>query len=439
MRALNLIGVACLAAGMAVGQDVTPERVQALENALRAERERNDAQARRIEELELTLVSVLAAQSEEVRAKEVEAEVERVIGSAIESRLRDIAPAGKKTRGLFNVSGQMRFVTRFFGGPAISTDQSFELEHLIVQMTAQLDEQFSLKFSPGVSHQGGVFVLEAYGTYAFAPWAELSAGRFLVPFTGTHAWAFPSDSFIEPYLAENSPKPFLYSPYWDEGLILRGRVPFGSEGEHQLYYAAYALNGFDAQGLDGIHKRNIGDNNTNKTLGGRVSATFRLGDETHVAVGVAGLTGKYDAFDRLAFYALEADVEVASGPASLYMEVFYRPAEIAGTVLENPAVNFVDVAYLSGAKVRPAFKIADDLTLFAQLDYLQVRQPPRAGGQFSVLELENEGYVIMTGVIGLRFDVTPNLRLILEGGLFDRDDDLGDDIRFLALSAAYYF
>jgi hypothetical protein len=221
------------------------------------------------------------------------------------------------------VNGQTRFALRFFSGAPISTDSSFEIEHLIVQIGARVSDQFSIHLSPGVSHQGAVHMLEAYAAYAVDPALEIWGGRFLVPFNGIHAWAFPSDSYIEPFLAENSPKPFFYSPYWDEGLMVKGSIPFGCEREHKLWYAGYVLNGPDALALDGIHKRNIGDNNKNKTLGGRVSATFRLGRETALSVAVAGLAGKYDAFDELSFYAIEADVELTTGPFSFYAEAFH--------------------------------------------------------------------------------------------------------------------
>jgi hypothetical protein len=282
-------------------------------------------------------------------------------------------------------------------------------------------------------------MLETYGAYAVAPELEVWGGRFLIPFTGIHSWAFTSDSFIEPYLGENSPKPFLYAPYWDEGILATGRIPFGCHDQHELWYAGFVINGFDALGMDGIHKRTIGDNNENKTLGGRVSATFRLGDETSLAIGAAGLTGKYDAFDELSFYAYEADVEFVSGPFSIYLEAFQRPTEIAGGVIENPAAFITEVARLSGLKVRPSVKLGSGITLFAQLDHLQVRQPPRFFGEFSVLELDDETFTIRTGVLGIKIDVSPHVRFVIEGGIFDRDPDLGPDIRYVAFSTWCYF
>ncbi len=439
MRAFWLLAWSCTFVGSLLAQDPTADRIKALEDALRAERDRNDSQAKRLQELELTLSSVLSAQADEARGEKLEQEIQRVIDETVDERISSLRSAGSGDSTKLSISGQMRFVARFFSGASVSTDTSFELEHLIIQMNLRLDDHFRVKLSPGASHDGAIYALEAYGAYAFAPWLEVQGGRFLVPFNGVHAWAFPSDSFFEPYSRENSPKPFLYPPWWDEGAMVSGRIPFGPEDEHELFYAGYVINGFDEQGLDGIHKRTIGDNNKNKTLGGRVSGTFRLGDETQVTVGAAGMTGKYDAFDRRSFYAAEGDLEFSSGPFSVYVEAFYRPSEISGTVVENPAATVVDVAYMSGFKLRPQIRILPELAFFVQLDQLVVRQPPRSFGKFSVLELDNESFAIQTAVAGLKYDVTPHLRLMIEAGQFFRDSDLGPDIRYLAFSTLFYF
>jgi hypothetical protein len=418
-------------------QEVTPERVRTLEEALTAERARNDAQAQRIEELELTLASVVTAQADESRQAALVQQIEK-LGSTFDEKLAQIRTRRDESDGV-SVSGQMRFVLRFFDGADISTDRSFEIEHLIIQINLQLEEKVRVKLSPGISHQGAVYMLEAYGAYAAAPGLEVWGGRFLVPFNGIHAWAFPSDSFIEPYLPENAPKPFFYSPYWDEGLLGTGRFSFGCRDEHEFWYAAYVINGLDPLGMIGIHKTNIGDNNDNKTIGGRASATFRLGEQTTLAIGVAGMSGKYDNDDRDAFYAVEADAELVSGPFSVYLEAFARPAEITGTVVENPMAVITEVSHLFGFKLRPQLRIRPDLAIFAQLDHLEVRQPPRMGGQFSVLSLNDESFAISTAVLGIKYDVTPHLRLQVEAGIFDRDSDIGPDIRYFAVSMLTYF
>ena len=67
---------------------------------------------------------------------------------------------------------------------------------------------------------------------------------------GVHSWAFASDSFIEPYLGENSPKPFMYGPYWDEGVMARGSIPLGEDEETTFNYVLYVINGFDRSGLN---------------------------------------------------------------------------------------------------------------------------------------------------------------------------------------------
>ncbi len=72
--------------------------------------------------------------------------------------------------------------------------------------------------------------------------------------------------------------------------------------------------------------------------------------------------------------------------------------------------------------------------MFAQLDFLRVRQPERQGNRFSVFDLSDEEFAIRTGIVGLEVELTAHSRLRLEAGIFDRDRDLGKDIPFLALS-----
>ncbi len=415
------------------GQDPA-DRLSALEVRLESESKRNDAQARRIEELELTLATVLT-ENEDLRVQ-LEANDQR-LGIEIRRLTEERAPAAsldRRAQDRFRLHGQGRVVVRAFGGDDISTDQSFEIEHLILYMDLEVDEGFRLRLSPGISHDGGVYVLEAFAAYEPFESHELVAGRFLVPFSGTHAWAFPSDSFIEPFLAENSPSPFLYTPWWDEGLMATGRLSYGSEGEHELFYAGYLVNGFDALGLAGIHKRTIGDNNENKTLGARASTTLRLGETTKLTLGAAGLYGKYDAEDDLGFSAFEVDVEFRTGDLSLYLEAFARDAEIVAAVLENPAASVQEVARTQGLKFRPRYRLLEGLSVFAQLDFLRVRQPERQGNRFSVFDLSDEEFAIRTGIVGLEVELTAHSRLRLEAGIFDRDRDLGKDIPFLALS-----
>jgi hypothetical protein len=436
-RILTLCVAVFMACSVVSGQDVSPERVKVLEDALRTERDRNDAQGRRIEELELTLASVISSQVAQSNQSAISTEIERLVTSTVDRKLQ--ATRGRDRLGKVTVNGQTRFSLRFFGGAEISTDSSFEIEHLIIEITAKVSDEFQVRLSPGTSHTGALYMLEAYGDYTVDPALEIMGGRFLIPFNGIHSWAFPSDSFIEPYLGENAPKPFFYTPYWDEGILVKGEVPFGCERQHKLWYAAYVINGPDALSLDGIHKRTFGDNNENKALGGRVSATFRLGRETTLAVAAAGIAGKYDVFDELAYYAIEADVELATGPFTFYAEAFHRPTEIRGDVIENPAASLIEVARLTGVKFRPEVRLLPNLRLFAQLDYLVVQQPPRMGGDFSIVDLEDESFAIRTGTLGLKFDVAPHVRLILEGGIFDRDDDLGPDITYIGFSTFYYF
>lgn len=420
------------------GQGPTLDQVRDLERRLATERQKNEQQAQRIEELELTVVSILATQDARDEAAQA-ARLEALVDEKVAAGIAGLAPRQADSRSPFRISGRGRFVTRVFSDDTISTDRSFELEHLILQVSADVGDGLSLHFTPAASHRGGLFIIEAHAAYQATDWLEITAGRFLVPFNGTHAWAFPSDSFIEPYLPENAPKPFMYAPWWDEGVMASGGLSFGAEEEHRFWYAAYVINGFDEAGLQGIHKRNIGDNNDNKTLGGRVSVTLSLGEDATLALGAAVLYGKYDAFDDLEFFAVEADLEFATGPFSLYLEVFHLPQEIQAPVAENPAFRHLDVARTTGVKVRPRVRVLDGLTLFAQADWLLVDQPRRTNGQFSVMALDDERFEIRRFVFGARIDLTSHLVLELEAGIFDRDAELGEDIRYLSASFLFWF
>ena len=412
------------------------ERLRALEAELRQERSRNDAQQDRIRELELTIESLLAGRG----AGAPPSEIERAVDDYLAKRAGAPAPVPAEPRDeRFSIRSYGRFVVRFFGAGDISTDQSVELEHLVVDFRVDLTDAFTMHFVPGVSHDGNIALIELYGDYRFDPRFEIRAGRFIIPFSGIHAWAYPSDSFLEPYLAENSPRPFLYGPWWDEGVMASGRFVFGAEDQHAVGYHLYAINGFDRLGLDGVHKRTIGDNNRHKTVGGRVTLDVRLGDETQLSFGVSGLTGTYDIDDDLHFYAIEGDVELATGPFRLYLEVFHRPAEVEAAVVEAPTSTLVRVTRLSGVKLRPEVRIGSSTTIFAQLDYLTVHQAPRTAGRWSLADASREDFVVKTGLVGVRFDLTRHLSLRVEGGVFARDRDLGDDIEFFAVNWFYSF
>ena len=426
-----------LSATTLVGQTTLEERVRNLESELATQKNLNQAQANRIQELELSLVSVLDEQSNQSMGPDAR-ETDRLISQRI-AELEESLKQPKPRRSSLRLYGQSRFVYRAFSGEEISTDHSFELEHMLISMDLTLSDDFALRFTPGVSHSGGVFILEAYGDAKLAEWLTIRLGRFLVPFNGVHGWAFPSDSFIEPFLPENAPDPFFYAPYWDEGLMLTGDFALNEEGSDRLWYGIYAINGLDRQGLAGFHKRNIGDNNENKTLGSRVSLSLSLNSDATLSIGGGVLTGRYDSEDRHDFFALEGDLELRWGDFRIYAEVMYREHELPSSVIENPSTQFVDVSRLLGFKLRPKLRFADGWTVWLQLDYLQVSQAPRMSNQVSAFRLKSETFAIRTAILGLQYEITSNLRVTAELGILLRDDELGDDIKFLAIGAAWTF
>ncbi len=428
--------LALLSVGALTAQEGNTEaRIKELEARLLEERQRNARQEERIKELELSLASVLSTQAETHAAIET-SRLEGLVDEMLDAR----APAADRGgRRLFDVAGAMRISFRSFKGDTISTDESVELEHVLVRFTVRPDDRLTLQMTPAASHEGDVYLVETLGRYEMTDGMDLTVGRFVAPFNGFHAWAFPSDSFVEPYAGENSPKPFLYAPWWDEGLMLSGSVAFGDDDQHVFDYSGWVVNGMNRAGLDGVHKVAFGDNNHNKTVGGRAAASFRLGDDSLLTLGVGAMGGKYDAFDRLDFWAITADMELRVGPFDVYMEYFHRPVEISAQVAENPAVTLVEPSRLSGAKLKLSYRLMPDMTVFVYADRLWVRQPPRTGGQFSVFALDPETFSIQTYVVGLRYDFTANIRGIFELGYFEKDAVLGDDLPFAAISLVFYF
>jgi len=416
---------------------VSPERIAELERQLEEQRARNELQGVRLKQLEQTLASVIAAQAESEAAMET-SRLESLVEEVLQHKLPSMS-APETGRSMFDVSGAARISFRSFGGTTVSTDESVELEHVFLRMTVTPDDRFTLQLTPAASHEGHVFVVEAFGTYEIAEALDITVGRFIAPFNGFHAWAFPSDSFIDPYAGPNAPKPFLYAPWWDEGLMLSGDLAFGDDDQHRFDYAGWVVNGMNPAGLAGVHKTSFGDNNENKTFGGRVSAALRLSDDAVLTVGFGAMGGKTDALDELDFWAITADADLRWGAFGLYVEYMHRPSEIRGTVIENPTVTLVQSSALSSVKLKISYRFLPELELFGYADQLWVRQPPRTGSQFSVFDLDKESFKIGTYVIGAKYDLTANVRLIFELGFFDKDPDLGKDIPFASVSALFYF
>ena len=418
------------------------ERVARLERELALERERNDrhqaqalAQKQRIRELELTCVSL----RETIDVVQSEPQLEEAVQSLIDRQLAKSRLSPSAAGPSWSVRGRSRLAFRSFGGHSISNDQSIEVEHFILSIDIPLGESSSVHLAPGLSHSGAFFLIAGYVESEVSDWLSLRAGRFLIPFGGIHAWAFPSDTFIEPFLGDNNPRPFMYAPYWDEGLMAKGRIALDEAAGIHLSYSAYLVNGYDTIGLEGIHKRSLGDNNENKTVGGRIAIDLPLSEDVDLSVGSSFTTGKHDADDRLSFFAIGGDLELRAGPFSLYMEIFHRPREIEAKVAENPAATLREVSRLTGIKLRPRYQFNDDLAIYAQADWLRVRQPPRNAGQFSVFHLDDESFTIRSYLFGIEYALRERVLLNLEFGYFDRDRDLGADIPYFSASITTSF
>lgn len=136
----------------------------------------------------------------------------------------------------------------------------------------------------------------------------------------------------------------LPAPWVDNGIEINGSHFFSKRA--QLDYAAYAINGpkGDNDGVDLDFKqsrtgeRYYADNNSEPTIGGRLSATFVLGEGDILAIGGSAMAGHYDPAGKLGFSIVGADASLQLGRMVFRAEALRRRTEMA--LGDDPASRF---------------------------------------------------------------------------------------------------
>jgi hypothetical protein len=122
----------------------------------------------------------------------------------------------------------------------------------------------------------------------------------------------------------------LPSPFPDNGVEIEGTHWFG-EGA-QLDWAAYTVSGFRAPtgaadltwGLSQTRGGNMIDNNGRPAGGGRVAATFRIGEGNDLTVGGSVMYGTWDPANRYTYLIGGADLSARIGRTQLRLEYLVR-------------------------------------------------------------------------------------------------------------------
>lgn len=213
----------------------------------------------------------------------------------------------------------------------------------------------SLKLSADVSEQVSAQVKVCYGCHGFElsmAFADLSLADELNVRVGRFNPSFGDFPLRhDPANHRTVDKPLMYDmgrmlrirewnmsilpvPYVDHGVELNGVHWFSDDV--QLSYAAYAVAGLrgsaEAFDFDYIESRSPGryyvDNNSSPAGGGRLSASFRLGDEGSMSLGMSGMYGVYDPNAALAYLIVGADFYIRYGPVSFRSEYVLRRTEM---------------------------------------------------------------------------------------------------------------
>lgn len=184
----------------------------------------------------------------------------------------------------------------------------------------------------------------AYLDYRVADELNIRAGRFSPSFGAFNLRHDPANHRL-------SDKPLAYdmgrmlrlrdwnmgvlpSPFPDNGLEVNGTHWFGNKV--QVDYAVYAVSGFKAENgaadLDFLQSRTGNlyyiDNNGRPTVGGRLSATVRLGKNSDASLGASGMYGALDPQNRLTYAIYGADLAFRLGKTNLRFEYLARREQI---------------------------------------------------------------------------------------------------------------
>jgi hypothetical protein len=128
------------------------------------------------------------------------------------------------------------------------------------------------------------------------------------------------------------PSPYIHivpGTYSDTGLEFLGEHPLREGPQIALEYEFALMNGLGAELFDSARDaRQVTDNNSSKTLGGRLG----LDIDHWLQLGVSGMSGDYDERDNDHYLFLGADARASWGPLTLRGEFVHahleRPARI---------------------------------------------------------------------------------------------------------------
>jgi hypothetical protein len=135
----------------------------------------------------------------------------------------------------------------------------------------------------------------------------------------------------------------LPAPWVDNGLEIDG-THFFAHG--QLDYAAYAISGPKSQAdptdfdftLSRSPERYYVDDNSEPSVGARVSETVDIGDSAVATAGVSAMAGRYDPDAKLPFAIAGADASLAIGRTTLRAEYLIRRTKMS--LGDDPAMRW---------------------------------------------------------------------------------------------------
>ncbi len=244
---------------------------------------------------------------------------------------------------------------------------SLQLDYLAVPTDSHIRQtsldgttvELSLKMSVDFTNNASATVKMCYACHGFeaaAAFVDLRVSDELVIRAGRMTpefGSFPQRHDPANHRTNDKPLPYdmgrmLHHTDWNEGVLPAPWVDNGLEilGTHfvdggQVDYAVYAISGprvavgvTDATDFDFIVARQPDqyyvDNNSEPSVGARISGTTDLDDEGHsVSFGASVMTGRYDPDHHLAFTIAGADLSANLSPFTLRAEYLIRRTDMA--------------------------------------------------------------------------------------------------------------
>jgi hypothetical protein len=249
-----------------------------------------------------------------------------------------------------------------------SGDSTFEVYEAYLAALGNVAEDVRIYLEPRYEHGSDTIELrQGYLDWEIAKPLTLRAGKFYMPIGRYQQSYYNSLRKLVEY--HYSMRLVNVAPWEDVGVQALGTVPLG-DGPMKLDYALAVVNGLDAdytqQASSQVRNaRQNRDNNSNKTIGGRLGFSPWKGFE----VGLSYNTGAYDnnARHRLDFY--DADIAYRLGDLELTSEFVLSRAESNSGLVKTYGY-YVEGAY----KVLKDFWGMNYLELVAAFDTLDPGQ-----------------------------------------------------------------